>query len=254
MQVSTDCICIFLRGRVEASCERAGEGGGTEKIASQAGPSIDRMVQVWAHPSVVELGQRSVTCAEPVEARHTQAAESLAQGRTVGPASQVPAFGERWIRRLLERDNAAGPDAPGIGRRRNGSMPRILVPGVRDKLPRSRQRGGPGHAPLRHRGPGLAPRRGRNGGRPRRARRAAPRPRRMAHHQETRLAGQHHPDAAACPLARTQPGRSCDRLRRRTSGSSCATTGSATASSRPAPTSSTIAAAPGTGSSISPGA
>jgi len=92
------------------------------------------MARVWNHLSVAELEHRFVSCAEPVEARHTQAIWLLAQGRTVSEASKLTAFGERWIQQLLERYNADGPDALGNGRRRNGSKPRILVPAVLDKL------------------------------------------------------------------------------------------------------------------------
>lgn len=92
------------------------------------------MARVWDHLSVVELEQRFVNCAEPVEARHTQAIWLLAQGRTVSEVSKLTAFGERWIQQLLERYNADGPDALGNGRRRNGSKPRILVPTVLEKL------------------------------------------------------------------------------------------------------------------------
>ena len=92
------------------------------------------MARVRDHLSIAELERRFVSCTEPVEARHTQAIWLLAQGRTVGEASKLTAFGERWVQQLLERYNAYGPDALGNGRRRNGSQPRILVPAVLDKL------------------------------------------------------------------------------------------------------------------------
>ena len=69
------------------------------------------MARVADHLSVAELERRFRACPDPVEARHLQAIWLLAQGHTIRATSKVTTFGTRWIERLLERYNAAGPKA-----------------------------------------------------------------------------------------------------------------------------------------------
>ena len=66
--------------------------------------------------------------------RHFQVIWLLARGHTISQVSGTTAYGERWIEQLLARYNAAGPEALGDLRRRNGAPATILKPDLLAKL------------------------------------------------------------------------------------------------------------------------
>jgi transposase len=78
------------------------------------------MARIAGHLSVEELEARYRAAQDVTEARHFQAIWLLAQGRTVLEVSEVLAFVPRWVTQLAARHNAAGPEALGDRRRRNG--------------------------------------------------------------------------------------------------------------------------------------
>lgn len=87
-----------------------------------------------AHVSVSELEKRFTACRDARTARQTQAIWLLAKGHSFAEAAAVTAFSERWVRRLFDRYNAAGPDALGDRRRDNGAAPSVLTPEALDRL------------------------------------------------------------------------------------------------------------------------
>src|SRR4051794_4253703 len=92
------------------------------------------MAEVAGHLSVAELGERFRAAADARSARHVQAIWLLAKGHAVAEVASTTAFGVRWVEKLLARYNAGGPDALGDLRRRNGTRPTILKPGLLDRL------------------------------------------------------------------------------------------------------------------------
>ena len=118
---------------------------------------------------------------------------------------------------------------------------------LRCGLPEGGQGRSPDLARLQHRGDELAPGGNRSGRCARRPRHPLGRPSWLAYVDTPRRPGQHHHHSAAAKNAPSL-------TRSKTSGSSCGKTGSQTACSNHTTISSTIAARPGTGSSISPGA
>lgn len=92
------------------------------------------MATVCDHLSVEELEERYVGCEDATASRHFQVIWLLARGHTISQVAVTTAFGERWIEQLLARYNAAGPEALGDLRRRNGASATILKPELLAKL------------------------------------------------------------------------------------------------------------------------
>ena len=88
------------------------------------------MARIVGHLPVAELEARYRAARDVTEARHFQAIWLLAQGRTVLEVSEVLAFVPRWVTQLAARYNAAGPEALGDRRRRNGKAASLLTEGV----------------------------------------------------------------------------------------------------------------------------
>ena len=88
------------------------------------------MARIAGHLSVEELEARYRAARDLTEARHFQAIWLLAQGRTVLEVAEVLAFVPRWVTQLAARYNAAGPEALGDRRRRNGRAASLLTEGV----------------------------------------------------------------------------------------------------------------------------
>src|SRR3982751_2738047 len=78
------------------------------------------MAWIVDHLPVEELEARYRAARDATEARHTQAIWLLARGRTFLEVAAVLAFAPRWVEELAARYNAAGPEALGDQRRRNG--------------------------------------------------------------------------------------------------------------------------------------
>src|SRR5215212_6879020 len=92
------------------------------------------MARVAAHLSVEDLEAGFRSARDPTAVRHFQLIWLLARGHTIADVAAVTSFGRRWIAPLLARYNAKGPDALGDLRRRNGGVPRVLRPGLLERL------------------------------------------------------------------------------------------------------------------------
>ena len=92
------------------------------------------MARIVNHLPVAELEARYRAAREVAEARHYQAIWLLAQGRTFVDVAQVLAFVPRWVEELAARYNAAGPEALGDQRRRNGRAATLLTEAVLSAL------------------------------------------------------------------------------------------------------------------------
>src|SRR4051794_33896982 len=88
------------------------------------------MARVADHLSVEDLEARLRSARDPTAARHVQVIWLLARGHTAA----VTSFGRRWIKQLLARYNAHGPEALGDLRRRNGGVPSVLRPALLERL------------------------------------------------------------------------------------------------------------------------
>lgn len=85
------------------------------------------MATIAAHLSLDELEQRYRSAEATVAKSHYQAIWLLACGHEVGEIADVLAFSERWVQKLIERYNAAGPTALGDQRAGNGAAPKLLT-------------------------------------------------------------------------------------------------------------------------------
>jgi transposase len=86
------------------------------------------MPDLVPHLSAPELQARFVASRETRAARHVQAIWLLARGHSLEEVAETTAYSTRWVRRLIDRYNAEGPDALGDRRRANGSPRRTLTP------------------------------------------------------------------------------------------------------------------------------
>jgi transposase len=84
------------------------------------------MARIVDHLPVEELEARYRAARDATEARHYQAIWLLARGRTFLEVAEVLAFAPRWVEELAARYNAAGPEALGDQRRRNGRAASLL--------------------------------------------------------------------------------------------------------------------------------
>ena len=85
------------------------------------------MATLAAHLSLAELERRYRAAETTVAKSHYQAIWLLACGHEVGDVADVLAFSERWVQKLVERYNAAGPAALGDHRAGNGAAPTLLT-------------------------------------------------------------------------------------------------------------------------------
>ena len=92
------------------------------------------MARIVGHRPVAELEARYRAARGATEARHFQAIWLLAQGRTFLEVAGVLAFVPRWVEELAARYNAAGPEALGDQRRRNGRAATLLTEAVLSAL------------------------------------------------------------------------------------------------------------------------
>src|SRR4051795_13697037 len=92
------------------------------------------MARVAGHLSVEDLEAGFQSARDPTAVRHFQVIWLLARGHTIADVAAVTSFVPRWIEQLLARYNAHGPEALGDLRRRNGSAPSVLRPGLLERL------------------------------------------------------------------------------------------------------------------------
>ncbi len=78
-------------------------------------PALDLV----AHLSTAELGQRYRAARSPVERSRLQIVWLLSQGRSEGEVARVTGYGRRWVDEVVRRYNEEGPD--GLRDRRGGN-------------------------------------------------------------------------------------------------------------------------------------
>lgn len=94
------------------------------------------MVGIVLHLSVEELGRRFRASGDGCEARHVQAIWLLSRGLSLEAVCSTTGMGGRWVRQLVQRYNAHGPEALGDQRRGNGARARLVTPELLNKLRR----------------------------------------------------------------------------------------------------------------------
>ena len=79
-----------------------------------------RQGTVASHLSIDELQERFRTCAEATEKIHWQAIFLRAGGKATSEVAAICGYRVDWVRRLVRRYNAKGPDGLRDGRKTNG--------------------------------------------------------------------------------------------------------------------------------------
>jgi len=92
------------------------------------------MTAIKPHVSAAELEHRYKTATEPIAKSHLHALWLLSRGYDIDETAEVLSFSTRWVRSLIKRYNAGGPDLLGDQRANNGAEPTILTPGALDEL------------------------------------------------------------------------------------------------------------------------
>jgi transposase len=85
------------------------------------------MTTIKSYLSSVELEARYKTAADPVAKSHFHTVWLLSLGYESEEVAELLSFSSRWVRELLRRYNAGGPQALGDQRVHNGSEPVILT-------------------------------------------------------------------------------------------------------------------------------
>src|SRR3954471_2415771 len=92
------------------------------------------MAHVADHLSVSALEQQYRSCTDVTAARHRQTIWLLAKGHEMAEGAATVSDARRWVKRLLARDNAQGPQPLGDLRRRRWTSPCVLRPDLLEKL------------------------------------------------------------------------------------------------------------------------
>jgi transposase len=92
------------------------------------------MTIIKPHLSAAELEQRYKTASEPIAKSHCHALWLLSQGYGIDETAEILSFSTRWVRILIKRYNAGGPERLGDQRVNNGTEPTILTPGALGEL------------------------------------------------------------------------------------------------------------------------
>lgn len=86
------------------------------------------MTVIASHLSAADLEARYKTAADPAAKSHFHAVWLLSLGYTAAEVAELLSFSVRWVRLLVKRYNAHGPDSLGDRRQSNGAAPAILTP------------------------------------------------------------------------------------------------------------------------------
>lgn len=86
---------------------------------------MSRVLHVAPHVSLEELRRRE-RAAPGGERVHWQAVRLVAEGRPATEVGPLVGWSAAWVRALVHRYNALGPDALGDGQRRNGGAAPLL--------------------------------------------------------------------------------------------------------------------------------
>lgn len=85
------------------------------------------MTAIASHLSAAELEQCYKTAADPVAKSHFHAMWLLSLNHGVSDVARLLSFSSRWVRQLVKRYNAQGPESLGDRRAGNGAQPAILT-------------------------------------------------------------------------------------------------------------------------------
>ena len=88
------------------------------------------MTAIKPHLSAAELERGYETATEPIAKSHFHALWLLSRGYDIEETAEILSFSTRWVRILIKRYNAGGPDQLGDQRVNNGTEPTILTPGA----------------------------------------------------------------------------------------------------------------------------
>ena len=80
---------------------------------------MPRHIKLTEHLSTDELALRYRQASDPVTRSHFQILWLLAQGKSTGYVAEITGYCPDWIRKLIRRYNAQGPDAMGDQRQHN---------------------------------------------------------------------------------------------------------------------------------------
>jgi transposase len=89
------------------------------------------VLEVAAHLSAEELGERYRAARDRVERGHLQAVWLLAQGRSRGEVARIMGLSGHWVAEIVRRYDADGPE--GLGDRRRGNAGAIPLLGGEDE-------------------------------------------------------------------------------------------------------------------------
>ncbi|WP_442582071.1 helix-turn-helix domain-containing protein [Mesorhizobium sp. ASY16-5R] len=85
------------------------------------------MTTITSHLCAAELACRYETAGEPITKSHFHALWLLSQGYDVKETAALLSFSTRWVRSLVKRYNAGGPEQLGDQRVHNGTESCILT-------------------------------------------------------------------------------------------------------------------------------
>lgn len=86
------------------------------------------MAKIEGHLSVKELEERYKTASEAIAKSHFHAIWLLALGQSVEQVAKLLSLSTRWVKALVRRYNAGGPERLGDRRVENGAKPTLLTP------------------------------------------------------------------------------------------------------------------------------
>lgn len=84
-------------------------------------------IRLAPHLSTEELFARYRLAKRTAEKTHWQVLWLLSQGKTSQQAAEVTGYSQKWVRRLVARYNAGGPEAMRDRRRENAGQRRLLT-------------------------------------------------------------------------------------------------------------------------------
>lgn len=87
---------------------------------------MPRRIQITAHLSTAELGDRFRQSNDVVERGHYQIIWLLSQGRSTADVASVTGYSRDWVYKLVRRYNRDGPSAIGDQRHQNEGAPTML--------------------------------------------------------------------------------------------------------------------------------
>lgn len=93
-----------------------------------------RCLALAPHLSAAELERRYRPCRDPVERPHWPMLWLVAQGHHCPAVATLLGSAEAWVRTIVHRDNAHGPDGVRDRRQANPGQPPLLTPALREEL------------------------------------------------------------------------------------------------------------------------